>query len=290
MDSSSYRALCFGTEGLPTPSRSPTTSTDSSLDLPFPTPLPRHHFLTPDFSPQSYLSSLGPRHQTLEDLRSDLQTRSQQLSAELLDLVNGHYEDFLALGGSVKGQSDRVEEIRLGVWGVRRDVEAVQKMVAERERAVEGLVRERRGVKREMQKARELLKWEEGISRLEGKLEKKQLGGEGDDDESDWSTSAEEDEDEDSDAIDAARLKRRVRDVLHLQRSAERLGHEHPFAKAQWSRLLKVRQTVVLDVRQALSNARERKDSSAVIECLSELRKLDARWQPIAGERKGKRR
>lgn len=283
------------------PSRSlsrTTTSSDSdeSFDLPFPEPLPRSSFLTPDFNPQTFLSSLGPRHQTLEDLRSDLHTRSQSLNTELLDLVNSHYSDFLSLGSSVRGQGEKVEELRVGVMGVRREVEGVAKTVRAREGDVSRLLAERKSVRAEMEKGQRLLRWCEELDRVEGKLERGQTargksdgaGEEDEDEEEDWSSEADEDEDEDS--AETNRLKRRTGAVASLQKTAEkRLGVEHPFVMGQWGRVVRVRNTVVLDLREALGRARANKDTEGMMELLGCLRELGAEREAI-GTVKGSKR
>ena len=99
-----------------------TTSFTSSTDnLPYPLALPRSDFLSPTFSARTYLSSLTNRHQTLEDLRSDLRERSQLLSKELLDLVNENYESFLGLGEGLRGGKEKVEDVR-GLFGRHQPV------------------------------------------------------------------------------------------------------------------------------------------------------------------------
>ncbi|KAK3948428.1 oligomeric golgi complex component, COG2-domain-containing protein [Pseudoneurospora amorphoporcata] len=155
-------------------------------DLPFPTALPRPSFLTPQFSPLSYLDSLysssssvdsssvdpsssprllgGQRHQTLPDLRSELHTRSLSISSELLELVNANYTSFLSLGDELKGGEDRVEDIRVAVLGFRRAVEEVRAKVKEK-RAEVGLLCG------ELGNVRAAVEWARGVLELEGRVE-----------------------------------------------------------------------------------------------------------------------
>ena len=109
---------------------------ESSDSLPYPEPLPRSDFLSQNFSATEYLSSLQNRHQTLEDLRSELRSRSQQLNQQLLDLVNSNYQDFLGLGSSLKGGDEKVEEIRVGLLGFQKDVEGIRTNIEQREEDV----------------------------------------------------------------------------------------------------------------------------------------------------------
>jgi hypothetical protein len=139
--------------------------------LPYPAPLQRNDFLTPDFSPSTYLSTLSNRHQTLEDLRSDLRSRSQLLSKELLDLVNSNYQDFLNLGNSLHGGEEKVEEVRVGLLGFRKEVGSLNKVVEEREQEVSKLLEERRDVRVKIEVGRRLLDYDARLRELEDELD-----------------------------------------------------------------------------------------------------------------------
>ena len=54
--------------------------------------------------------------------------------------MNEKYQDFLSLGSSLRGGEDKIEEVRLGLLGFRRDVEGLRDMVEERRKEVEGLL------------------------------------------------------------------------------------------------------------------------------------------------------
>ena len=138
--------------------------------LPYPKPLARSAFLTPDFDPTTFLSSLHNRHQTLEDLRSELRDRSQQLQKELLDLVNDNYQDFLSLGSSLKGGEEKIEEVRVGLLGFKRDVEGLKEKVKSRRLEVGNLVDERRRIRKEVQLGRSLLEVDQRLEELEERL------------------------------------------------------------------------------------------------------------------------
>ncbi|RMZ68104.1 hypothetical protein GMOD_00004289 [Pyrenophora seminiperda CCB06] len=129
---------------------------DNLSTLPFATPLRRSDFLVPDFSPSEYLSTLRNRHQTLEDLRAELRSRSQLLSKELLDLVNSNYQDFLNLGNSLNGGEEKVEEVRVGLLGFRKEVDGLVDVVGSREEEVKKLLGERRDVRRKIETGRRL--------------------------------------------------------------------------------------------------------------------------------------
>lgn len=101
---------------------------DNSDSLPFPAPLSRDAFAThidAPFSPTAFLATLRHRHQTLEDLRAELRTRSEDLEKELVELVNRDYVDFVGLGSSLSGGDGKAEDLKMGLWGFRRDMESV---------------------------------------------------------------------------------------------------------------------------------------------------------------------
>lgn len=267
------------TTATPSPALSPTTPTpsfnsrlpagaeyddddyDSDEDtLPYPAPLPRSDFLSADFSPQQYLSTLHNRHQTLEDLRSDLRARSQDLSKELLDLVNGNYEEFLGLGSTLRGGDDKVEEVRLGVLGFKREVEGVKETVRQRNALVKELLDEKRKVRKDVDVGRKLLEVDERLGELEARLMVGQTGGVASSEDEDDAES--EDEDGSTDLPSGigtaaiARLKTHAQLYLLIQQMIDRIGKEHPFLVAQEPRMMKVRNTLLLDLGAALKQAK----------------------------------
>src|SRR5436305_13905624 len=145
-------------------------SSDNEDDLPYPAELPRSAFLTPTFTPTSYLATLTSRHQTLEDLRSDLRERSALLSRELLDLVNTHYQGFLSLGESLNGGEEKVEEVRVGLLGFRNDVTGVRDSLRSRRVEVQGLLKQRKDVRMQIGIGQSLLEVAERLEELEERL------------------------------------------------------------------------------------------------------------------------
>ncbi|TIA07433.1 hypothetical protein D6C80_09801 [Aureobasidium pullulans] len=242
------------------------SDSDSDADntpLPFPAALPRSDFLTPNFTPEAYLSTLSNRHQTLEDLRSDLRQRSQLLSKELLDLVNANYEEFLSLGLRLKGGEEKIEEVRVGVLGFSREVGNVRDAVAEKVLEVGTLLEEKKRIRKDVMVGRRLLEIEERLEDLEARLMVEPSNSlsannaSANDDASD-SDSSEEDEDyEDGDSATSAtlaRLRKYAQAYLLLTHLTQK-HHHHPFITAQQSRLLRIRNTLLLDLRTSLKQA-----------------------------------
>ncbi|CZR65381.1 uncharacterized protein PAC_15281 [Phialocephala subalpina] len=234
-------------------------SEDDEDNLPYPEALPRSDFLAPDFDAPNYLSTLSERHQTLEDLRSDLRERSQALSKELLDLVNTNYEQFLSLGSDLKGGEEKVEDVRVGLLGFKRGVEDVRGKVRERKLEVEGLLADKKGVSKEIALGRKLLELDARLEELEDRLMVDSLGRNANGAEEDvWSESEDEEEDEDELATDSAsgpstkKLQRLVGDYRQVEHLSTSIGKQHPFIIAQDSRMQRVRNTILLDLNSAL--------------------------------------
>lgn len=242
------------------------TSSDLEDDnLPYPTPLPRSSFLTPDFSPVTYLSTLHNRHQTLEDLRSELRSRSQELSKELLDLLNANYQDFLSLGVSLRGGEEKVEEVKVGLLGFKKELENVKEVVSKREREVRDLLAERRALRKQIWLGRNLLELDGRLEDIEARLMVGTKTRNGDGDEDDWDISETDDEDseEDIQGNDGAgtrfmsmnRLQKLVRDYLYIKRLGSAVASDHPYVRAQKPRISQVHDTLLLDLNVALKQA-----------------------------------
>lgn len=267
-----------------------TDSDDDDAPLPFPAALARSDFLAPDFDPVSYLSSLvaANRHQTLEDLRGDLRDRSAAISTELLELVNANYTAFLSLGSELKGGEERVEDVRVSLLGFRRAVEEIKSRVKERGGEVGRLNGELLDVRRHIETGRMMVELDERVAEVESRLA---LGsdpardGHSSDDEEDDDTEEDEDEetDEDIDGNDAsarrttrpgstsrthstaspAKLGHLARAYVAVEDLAEELGRDTPFVRKMDERLMRCRNTILLDLNTALKETkRAMKESS----------------------------
>ncbi|TVY33582.1 hypothetical protein LOCC1_G007520 [Lachnellula occidentalis] len=263
-------------------------SSDDEDNLPYPEALPRSDFLAPDFDAPAYLSTLSERHQTLEDLRSDLRERSQALSKELLDLVNTNYEH---LGSDLKGGEEKVEDVRVGLLGFKRGVEDVRGKVRERKVEVEGLLGEKKDVSKQIALGRRLLEVDARLEELEDRLMVSSLGRvvNGGDEDS-WTDS--EDEEDDEDELEAEtgvtgtstrKLQRFVTDYLHVERLSNSVRKEHPFISAQQSRMLRVRNTILLDLSTTLKQTASTSEDgkSRLLKILGIYRDLGAEEEAI---------
>ena len=178
----------------------------------------------------------------------------------MLDLVNENYQDFLSLGSSLQGGDEKVEEVRLGLLGFRRDVETIKGKVDERKREVEDLVEERRHVRNEIEIGRALLEVNRRLQELEQRLmiisdaaNENLNGGSG---AYDPSESEEESDDEHRSGMSTSRLRRHAQSYLCIKKAIAHIGPEHPFLVNQEERVLRLKQTILLDLGSALKQTK----------------------------------
>lgn len=256
--------------------------------MPFPEPLSRASFLSPDFDPAQYLSSLRNRHQSLEDLRQELRELDQLLSRELLDLVNENYQDFLSLGNALQGGEEKTEEIRVGLLSFQRDVQAIREKVEGRQGEAERLLGEKKQLRKDANVGRMLLDVADRIEELEHRLmigegkhggrNFRQLSSTGlntrgnqpfpaELDESSDEESEETDEDEDTEgetAVPLKRLEHHIQKYVAVTKLSERIGVDHPFLVNQQPKMNRIRSAVLIDLKTALEqtkNAGEKRDT-----------------------------
>ncbi|OAQ65000.1 oligomeric golgi complex subunit 2 protein [Pochonia chlamydosporia 170] len=261
---------------------------DNDAPLPFPEALPRTDFLVPDFDPAAYLSALPHRHQTLEDLRSDLRDRSATISSELLELVNSNYTAFLSLGSELKGGDEKVEDVKVALLGFRRAVEEVKAKVAKRRDESRELNNELRDVRTGIEQGRKMLELSDRLSALEERLSVDSLpagaGGK------EWdSESSDGDEEEDGEGVSGllasspSKLLQSARDCGEIILLKESLDQQHPFVIKMEERLTRCRNTLLLDLGNALKEAKGAgvKGQDRVLRYLAIYRMLDAQKEAV---------
>ncbi|QDS68890.1 hypothetical protein FKW77_007717 [Venturia effusa] len=235
--------------------RTSNVSDDDDLDnLPYPTPLPRSAFLSPQFNASAYLSTLHNRHQTLSDLRAELRTRSQTLAKELLDLVNNEYQAFLTLGSDLQGGEEKVEEVRVGVLGFVKGVGGVKEAVVARKELVAGLVKEREKIRDEKEFALNLVEINTRLGELEEGLA---VTSHGSPEEDISDEESDDDEDEGGQTVlGVGRLERLVHSYLSILQLIEVTDPAHPFLVKQEERLIRIKNTLLLDLGTSLRQAK----------------------------------
>ncbi|KAH7225031.1 oligomeric golgi complex component, COG2-domain-containing protein [Fusarium oxysporum] len=259
-------------------SGSDTSSVDEDAPLPFPEALPRADFLAQDFQPAAYLSALPHRHQTLEDLRSDLRDRSAAISSELLELVNSNYTAFLSLGSELRGGDDKVEDVKVSLLGFRRAVEEVKTKVTERKEETNALNGELRGVRSAIEKGRKMIELSERLASLEERLSLDSLPNN-----EEWDEESEEEDEDDNYGSSPTRLLVSAQECSRITKLLEPLDPDAPFVIKMEERLTRCRNTLLLDLGNALKEAKKAgvKGQDKMLKCLAIYRVLDAQSEAV---------
>lgn len=266
---------------------SESSDAEDDVPLPFPAALPRTDFLATEFQPAAYLSALPHRHQTLEDLRSDLRERTATISTELLELVNSNYTAFLSLGSELRGGDEKVEDVKVSLLGFRRAVEEVKEKVSERRRDAESLTDELRDIRSDIEQGRAMLEVSERLSSLEETLaldslpQKKET--------SEWDDDSEDDEEYEEEAVEGligsppSKLLASARECSQITALIGKLDDSNAFVVKLRARLTKCRNTLLLDLNNALKEARAAgtKGQSRVMGYLGVYRALDAQGDAV---------
>ena len=159
----------------------------------------------------------------------------------------------------MKGGDEKVEEVRLGLLGFRREVEGLRGKVDGRRKEVEELVEERRRIRESVQLGRRLLEIERKIGDLEGRLMLASTSPQGTEANEEGIVLSESDDESDeepeSDGISVRRLRRHMEQYMCIKGLVEKTGPEHPFLVQQEERVLRLKQTVLLDLNSALKQA-----------------------------------
>ncbi|KAK2608712.1 hypothetical protein QQS21_002701 [Conoideocrella luteorostrata] len=268
----------------------PSDSSESGDDapLPFPAALPRSDFLVDDFDPAAYLSALPHRHQTLEDLRSDLRDRSGTISSELLELVNSNYTTFLSLGSELKGGDEKIEDVKVALLGFRRAVEEVKARVAKRRDETSQLNNELRDVRQNIERGRKMLELEDRLSALEERLSMDSLPT-GDAAAREWDSDSSDEGDENNSPSEEwlgnspVKLLQSATQCGDICKLKEGLDQEHPFVIKMEERLTRCRNTLLLDLGNALKEARAAgvNGQDRVMRYLAIYRMIDAQREAV---------
>lgn len=88
-------------------------------------PLPNHaversELIAEEFNPDRFLSSR--RHLGLERMKVELNTHLKQLKAELVELINKDYQDFVNLSTNLKGVDKDINELKQPLYKIENQV------------------------------------------------------------------------------------------------------------------------------------------------------------------------
>lgn len=118
---------------------------------------------------------------------------------------------------------------------------------------MEVLIGERKIIQRDIQLGRTLLEVDQQLSDLEEKLLLVSVKGRFRNDSAGSSDSGEEGDEEQG--ISLLRLQRHAHHYMCIRRLMEKVGAEHPFILKQQDRMLRVKNTILLDLTTALKHA-----------------------------------
>lgn len=188
--------------------------------------------------------------------------------------MNNEYADFVGLGRSLGGGEGKVEDLRVGLWGVRREVEGLVGKLKGVEGEAKADIKRRREVMKEKGFVKELL----GVARRLDDIEILLLLEEGEKGSEGVGYRAVPHYGDDSGIENLSRLEREVDAYLSLKHVLDRLPpgvcEGYPFMKTQMQRVDRVRKTILLDLGTALRSAAIRGDEELVIEGEEERRKV----------------
>jgi hypothetical protein len=231
-------------------------------------------------------------------LRSDLRERSAAISSELLELVNSNYTAFLSLGNDLRGGDDKVEDVKVALLGFRRAVEEVKEKVTQRKEQTAALNGELKDVRAYIETGRELLELSDRLSTLEERLALDSLPSAASKQNQMWDSDIESSEDEvDEDghshavglvASSPAKLTISAHQCRYIMDMVETLDQNHPFVVKAEERLNRCRNTLLLDLGNALKEARAAgpKGKGRILRYLGVYRIIDAQNEAVKSLRK----
>ncbi|RKF62828.1 hypothetical protein GcC1_144016 [Golovinomyces cichoracearum] len=263
---------------------------DNEDDLPSPEELLRSDFLSSDFDASNYLSSLCDRHQSLEDLQSDLRERSQFLSQELIDLVNYNYERFLSLGSDLNGGEEQLEDVRVGLLGFKSGVMDVRGKVKTKKDELERLLIEKIKIRRQISLGRKLLEVDVRLEELEGNLVvvspvQNAIGSVESGTRGQFHDKYTEDElttNCEIPDINLEKLSCLVKDYRSLESLMADVGINHPYIKAQQTRMIRNKKYILTNLSKEIHQTKVSKDKSRLLELLGIYRELGAAGEVIS--------
>ncbi|KAK9370127.1 oligomeric golgi complex component, COG2-domain-containing protein [Lipomyces kononenkoae] len=228
---------------------------DSDYDmdgLPYPKPIQRASFSSPEnFDPDAFLVSQH-RYQRLEDLQKQLKNWSNILQQELVKLINRDYADFVGLGKSVGDGPAKISDMKLVVIAFRREVEGISSRLNSVIREMDELLQKKRALREKENLGRALIIYAQGLLELEIALHIN-------------SSSANYVETEDIYPSVVSRLKSLTSQYHSVRRVRTKLPMDHPFVVGQDSRLDKIRAELIAQ----LTSQEEREVKIELLDCLA---------------------
>ena len=209
--------------------------------------------------------------------------------------MNENYQDFLSLGSSLRGGDEKVEEVRLGLLGFKREIEGLKDQFEETKREVKTLVDQRKAIRAQIQTRRTLLEVDQRLCDLEKRLMIVSDGlvkeSPSEDYEFDPSDSDEESDGEQNRGMSTTRLRKHAQQYLYIRKMIARIGPDHPFLVNQEGRVTRLKNTILLDLRSALQQSRgsDEEGKERVMRILEIYRDLDESKEAVKVLKDGSR-
>ncbi|OLL21782.1 Conserved oligomeric Golgi complex subunit 2 [Neolecta irregularis DAH-3] len=245
-------------------------SEDDELDfnsLPFPKPIPKRAFVSPDFNPDEFLST-SHRHQTLRDIQSELRLRAQSLKNELVELVNRDYEDFVGLGGSLKGGEEKIDRVIKELESFIKDARGLSDRAWSNLKVMDEKMEEKRRLKDERDLFRGFLFLLQHIEEMEMLLESRNLHIL-DPKPTFVSTVVS------SNMRSTSRLRHSASKYLLIQQIVAGLSHNLPISQFQLSRLSTLRCNLSAQLKMSIQDAILGNEGDIILQLLKVYRMLD---------------
>jgi hypothetical protein len=211
-----------------------------------------------------------------------------------LELVNSNYTAFLSLGDDLRGGDEKVEDVKVALLGFRRAVEEVKGKVTKRREESQSLNNDLKEIRSTIEQGRRMIELSERLSALEEKLALDSLPGASGDQEWDEDDGEESDDDEMDQGkgmlgSSPSKLLASARECSRVIEIFKTLDQDHPFVVRMEERITRCRNTLLLDLGNALKEARKAgvKGQERVMKYLGIYRILDAQHEAVKALRGG---
>ena len=145
----------------------------------------------------------------------------------------------------------------MGLLSFQRDVEGLKSKVGQRRNEVEALVAERTAIHKDIYIGRMLLEIDQRLSDLEGSLLLAPLKSVEPGKVTDHIDSSDSEEDNGgTQGVSISRLQRHAQQYVYTVRLTNKAGTDHPFVSRQQHRMLKLKNTILMDLSTALKKAK----------------------------------
>ncbi|KAF9268919.1 COG complex component [Marasmius fiardii PR-910] len=148
-------------------SREISNNEDTTHDLPEYVPLSHQNpYLNAEtFDVEEFL--LSRSHTSLQDLKTELRDYLLSLKEELVQLINDDYEAFISLSTDLKGEGDRLNNLKAPLAGLKQEIQISKDELRAIQDAIEEKLRKRAALREEKALLHLLLKISESVLRLE---------------------------------------------------------------------------------------------------------------------------